>query len=37
VTLLDPVMGFLTAYRAGQVLSYSDVVSRSQEGQERKP
>jgi hypothetical protein len=37
VTLLDPVRGFLTAFRAGQVISYSDVVGRSQESQERKP
>ena len=37
VTLLDPVRSFLTAFRAGQVISYSDVVGRSQESQERKP
>ena len=37
VTLLDPVLSFLTAFRAGQVISYNDVVGRSQEGQERKP
>jgi hypothetical protein len=37
VTLLDPVLSFLTAFRAGQVISYSDVIGRSQEGQERKP